>query len=260
VLSDDTDVDLITQQKQDWDELASFDAYWSILTRRDRKGGRWGRDEFLATGVQDVDRALASAARFRLPSHRGRALDYGCGIGRLTRALSANFDLAVGVDISERMINMAMRLNADRTNCTFSVTSGADLSTFEVRSFDFVYSRLVLQHVPDVRTAEFLISEFIRVLRPDGIAVFQMPSKIDWRYRPRFRRRLYAALRRLGVSSQFLIGAARSNPMRMNELPRTRVEQLIDAAGGELLSCDPDTDSEPQFHSFDYFARRSPKS
>lgn len=243
----------ITTHKRDWEELAAYDARWAILTRRDRKGGRWTRDEFFATGEAEIARVLARGREFGRPAHNGRALDFGCGTGRLTRALASHFATCVGVDISERMVDMAREENADVPGCEFVVGSGVDLSAFDDASFDLVYSNLVLQHLPDTKLAERFMAEFLRVVAPDGLAVFQMPARITWSARPLLRRRVYAVLRRIGVSSRTLIGAGRSNPMRMNFLASERVSEVVEVAGGRVLSTELDPDAPPQFNSTVYY-------
>jgi SAM-dependent methyltransferase len=248
------------RHKQDWEELAEFDPFWAVLTRRDRKNSRWDPQEFFALGESEVSVVLEESRGFSppLPARFERALDYGCGVGRLTMALSAYFQECLGIDISERMVSLARKYNAEcnanSRNCTFVVGSGADLSDVEGRSIDFVYCSLVLQHVPELRLAEDLIREFMRIVREDGIVVFQMPSRIAPLAQPRVRRRLYAVLRRLGVGSTFLIRTARSNPMRMNALPTERVRSLVEDSGGRVLFFRLDPDAPPQFNSTVYFA------
>ncbi len=242
----------IAGHKRDWEELAGFDPYWAVLTRRDRKNGGWTPEEFFATGEAEVARLLEVGRRLGCPQRFERALDFGCGVGRLTRALSSRFGACVGVDISERMVELARDINGDRP-CVFVVGSGVDLSEFADRSFDLVYCSLVLQHLPDTSLAERFIGEFLRVVRPGGLAVFQMPARIGWRARPRFRRRVYAALRRVGVSPRLLIGAGRSNPMRMNSLAPERVRTVVEAAGGRVLAVEPDHEAPPRFHSTVYY-------
>src|SRR5215831_14811965 len=243
----------IMTHKRDWEELAAYDARWAILTRRDRKGGRWTREEFYATGEAEIARALRRGKEFDRPRRFERALDFGCGTGRLTRALASQFTTAVGVDISERMVEMAREENADLPHCEFVVGNGVDLSAFEDGSFDFVYCNLVLQHLPDTDLAERFMAEFLRVVAGDGLAVFQMPARIEWSNRPMFRRRLYGLLRRVGVSSRLLIGAGRSNPMRMNFLPSERVGSVVEAAGGRVLVTELDPDAPAQFNSTVYY-------
>ena len=50
------------------------------------------RDEFFATGEREVGKRLADAAEIGLPRRYGRALDFGCGLGRTARALAAPGD------------------------------------------------------------------------------------------------------------------------------------------------------------------------
>ncbi len=49
------------------------------------------------------------------------------------------------------------------------------------------------------------------------------------------RRRLYALLRRLGVSDATLYRRLRLHPIRMGWVPRSAVEGRLSAAGGRLL-------------------------
>ena len=100
-------------QARDWDDLALVDPFWAVLAADDKRGGGWELSEFLSTGEADVEQILATAAELGRPTRHERALDFGCGVGRLTRALARRFDEAVGIDVSERMLEQARRLNAD---------------------------------------------------------------------------------------------------------------------------------------------------
>jgi len=99
--------------KSDWNALGADDPLWAVLSEPTRKGGRWEPDEFFATGVADVGLLRERAAQLGVALGGARALDFGCGVGRLTRALARRFDEAVGIDVSERMLEHARRLNAD---------------------------------------------------------------------------------------------------------------------------------------------------
>ncbi len=184
----------LERHRQDWEELAEQDPLWAILSDPAKAHGAWDIDEFFATGREEIDRVMAQADRLRLPRQHGRALDFGSGYGRLTRAISDHFDSTVGVDISAEMVRAASRLgDADRT-IEFVVNDRDDLSLFGPSEFDFVYSNIVLQHVPN---AEMIprryVAEFVRVLTPGGLVVFQLPTEIPFRYRLQPRRRAYTA-------------------------------------------------------------------
>lgn len=107
---------------------------------------------------------------------RQSALDFGCGVGRLTQALCEHFFSCQGVDIAPSMIEQANRLNQHGHRCRYAVNDADNLGQFDDRSFDFVYSNIVLQHIRPDYTINY-IKEFARVLANDGVCVFQVPSE-----------------------------------------------------------------------------------
>jgi SAM-dependent methyltransferase len=204
----------LERHKLDWERLAEADAMWAVLTSPEEKGGAWNTDRFFATGEAEIAAVLAVADRLR-PLERGRALDFGCGVGRLTRALGTRYREAVGVDISEAMVAQARQLNESFPQCQFVVNDAPDLDRFESDSFDFVYSNIVLQHLPSVAEIERYVREFLRIARPDALVVFGIPAHVAFPYSLQPRRRLYGILRRLGVSEGWMLRRTPLTPMRM---------------------------------------------
>src|SRR4051812_47514151 len=111
----------LANQKREWEEIARQDAFWAILSYSDRKFGAWSREDFFRTGEEDVEAVMRRVDEFGRPAGRATALDFGCGVGRVTRALSAHFEHCLGLDISEKMVTDARALNEDRPGCTFEV-------------------------------------------------------------------------------------------------------------------------------------------
>lgn len=107
----------------------------------------------------------------------GSALDFGCGVGRLTQALADHFTTVIGVDVSPTMLQLASKLNRHDVRVTYVRNQAPDLSRFLSNSFDFVYSDIVLQHIEPEMSLNYL-REFVRLLRPGGVAVFQLPSHL----------------------------------------------------------------------------------
>jgi SAM-dependent methyltransferase len=103
------------------------------------------------------------------PVFDGAALDFGCGVGRLTQPLAQRFASCVGVDISQQMIRNAESLN-QYAHCRYVAHSELRLP-FADESFSFIYSNIVLQHMPPHFSQRYL-REFVRVLSPGGILVF----------------------------------------------------------------------------------------
>src|SRR5205823_1027306 len=106
-------------------------------------------DEFFATAA-DVVRALeAELKRLRRADKRSRrALEIGCGPGRLMRPMSWNFGEVHGVDVSDEMIRLATEKLVNVPNAFPRSTNGMDLADYEDKLFDFVYSYAVFQHIP----------------------------------------------------------------------------------------------------------------
>jgi hypothetical protein len=79
------------------------------------------------------------------------------------------------------------------------------------------------------------VTDFLRVARPDGLVVFGLPYYIPslWSFQPR--RRVYALLRRLGVSEQWMLRRTPLTPMRMTTVPEAQVRALIEREGATVL-------------------------
>jgi SAM-dependent methyltransferase len=226
-------------QRRDWETLADTDPLWAVLTDPARKGGRWEPEEFFATGEAELADVLATAAELGLPASGAAFLDFGCGAGRITRAAASRFERAVGVDIAEGMVETARRLNADRAGCEFVVNTRPDLSLFDDGAFDFAYSTIVLQHQPTRELAAGYLRELVRVVRPGGGLVFQLPTETSPLHRLELSRRLYGLARRLGVSGEWLIRRTPLTPMRMISLPEAEVRGVLESAGAELRRVEP---------------------
>ena len=214
-------------QARDWDDLALVDPFWAVLAADDKRGGGWEPTEFFATGEADIEEMLATAAQLGRPTRHERALDFGCGVGRLTRALARRFDEAVGIDVSERMLEHARRLNADAPNVTFASSDEPP-----PEPFDLVVANLVLQHLPSKALARVYIGRLIKATRPDGLLVFQLPTKLPLARRLQPRRRLYQPLRtRVGAER---LHAAGLHPVRLLALPEPNVRDTVDVAGATV--------------------------
>jgi SAM-dependent methyltransferase len=161
--------------KDYWEKHARRDPLWAILSDPAKKDRKWGLAEFFETGRREISTLLYQLESLSIPFRKGRALDFGCGIGRLTQALAADFDSVDGVDISETMIGLARKLNRLPEKVRYHVNAESHLKICLDDSFDLIYTSIVLQHVPPELSLIYL-EEFLRVLRPGGLLIFQLPS------------------------------------------------------------------------------------
>jgi SAM-dependent methyltransferase len=248
----------ITAQAREWDELAALDPFWAVLSEPEFSGDQGEQlRRFFETGEGEVSGSLDIGRELGLPERFERALDFGCGLGRLTRALGSRFESCVGVDISARMLDAARRLNANVPNCEFWLNADPDLRAFPEASFDLVYSSIVLQHLRSAAEVERFVAEFVRLARPGGLIVFQLPAAISLRYRLQPRRRAYALLRALGVDAAPLYRHG-LNPIRVLALPEARVREVVVAHGGDVRRVLDDR-SVPQLPGRRYFATVAPR-
>ncbi|MCU0661455.1 MAG: methyltransferase domain-containing protein [Myxococcota bacterium] len=167
----------IEELKRHWDSFGKKDPLWAILTAPGKRGGRWDVGEFFNSGVEEV-RGVQTYLDKTVPGYRTRlALDFGCGVGRLTQALCAHFDRCVGVDIAPSMIQLANRFNLYGDRCEYRLNTAPDLSAFPDGEFDFIYSNIVLQHMAPVYSRQYM-RDFVRLIAGGGYALFQVPAQL----------------------------------------------------------------------------------
>ena len=162
--------------ERSWDALGAKDAMWAVLTGPQAARRAWDPDAFFQTGVDEIAHALERVRASGGEVARGRALDFGCGIGRLSQALAAQFEQVDGVDLAPSMIRQARELNRFPDRCRYHRNDRADLAIFPSATFDFVYSVITLQHMKPQYSRRY-IEEFFRVSRPGGIVMFQIPAE-----------------------------------------------------------------------------------
>jgi ubiquinone/menaquinone biosynthesis C-methylase UbiE len=162
--------------KKHWDKFGKDDPMWAILTDPDKRGNRWNSEDFFKHGQSEIERQLAYIKELPVHLQYEKALDFGCGVGRLSQALAVHFREVTGVDIAPSMIKLANRYNRHGSRCRYFVNDHDHLGIFSENTFDFVYSTIVLQHIRPSYAMSY-IKEFLRVLKPHGLLVFQLPSQ-----------------------------------------------------------------------------------
>jgi SAM-dependent methyltransferase len=168
--------DGLRELEQRWDDGARHDAMYVILSEPEKKGQRWDEEAFFERGRIEIACVVEYAATLGVPRRRGRALDFGCGIGRLSQGLAPYFDRVDGVDVSSSMVAQAEAHNRHGARCQYHHNPAPDLGLFGDDEFDLVYSNIVLQHIaPDL--ARSYVADFVRVLAPGGLLLFQLPSE-----------------------------------------------------------------------------------
>jgi SAM-dependent methyltransferase len=177
-----------------WDEKARENAHWYVSSYGPFEGrdlvGFWESGPRIWT---DLKRATGYS-----PSSTDTAVEIGCGVGRLSRAISTDVAHLHAFDISAQMIEIARE--ADLSNVTFHLTEGVSLRPLPDHSTDLVLAYCVFQHLPTTGDLEAYLKEMLRVAKPNAMKAFTLSPR-DWRVRLRPLLKVRARLReRLGRS------------------------------------------------------------
>ena len=233
-------MDRLRELQKNWEGLARTDPLWAICTDPLKKNNGWSREEFFATGRDEIARVVSCVESLgQKLDWSAPALDFGCGVGRLTRAMAEHFRKCWGVDISPTMVRMAEEFNADRPQCHFLLNEGDQLAGLPENHFGFIYTSIVLQHIPETITRKYL-QEMVRVLKPGGVLVFQIPAALRGSALARLRHKL--ALR---SRLRKLLRKQDGYVMEMHCMAEDDVRAVIAACGARVVdarltnSCDP---------------------
>lgn len=167
-----------TRDDADWQRLGR-DPYWAVLTDprfRLATMSQADRDEFFGGGERHAAAVFAACETWRpAPWSPRRALDFGCGVGRLLPALARRCAAVVGADVAPAMLEEAV------ANCRRLALSNVDLvrvgdAAAELEGeFDFIHSVIVFQHIAPAR-GERLLAELCGRLAPGGIAALHFTT------------------------------------------------------------------------------------
>ncbi|MGH9865714.1 MAG: class I SAM-dependent methyltransferase [Candidatus Acidiferrales bacterium] len=156
--------------RRDWDERARKDAFYYIATWRQD----WTPETFAVSGEEDYQRLVQPFLEdLQFVPECASMVEVGCGAGRMTASFARRFATVYALDISEEMQNLGRKNLAEFPNIHWVVADGTNLSAVPSDSADFVFSYLVLQHLPAERLALTYVREILRVLKQGGIFLFQ---------------------------------------------------------------------------------------
>jgi 2-polyprenyl-3-methyl-5-hydroxy-6-metoxy-1,4-benzoquinol methylase len=231
-----------------WNRLAQSDPMWAVLTEFDSKGIAGGVEEFFATGRAEIEDVMRELDGLGAHVPRGSALDFGCGVGRVTIALADHFEEVHGIDIAPSMIELANHHRGERGRVVYHLNTSQGLQLFEDELFDLVYSARTLQHI-DPRYTKTYLREFLRILKPGGFLVFQLPAKrlVHGLGSTTQRQRLKRWLARLlphPIVDLYRIIRYRQPWMEMHGIPLQETVTLLHGCGGRVLRIHTDESGE----------------
>ncbi len=245
----------LQELQKNWEGLAQADPLWAICTDPRKQNNKWSREEFFATGKQEIDKVLECVQALGLQlDQKSAALDFGCGVGRLTRAMAACFPECWGVDISPTMVRLAKDFNQDIPQCRFLINEKDSLEELHEGQFGFIYTSIVLQHIAPKYARRYIV-ELVRLLRPGGVLVFQVPDRFCGSAVTKLRLRL--ALR---SRMQRWVGRNSDNQvMKMHCLKECVIRELVERANARVKDVRLTNSADPSFNGNLQYLDREPQ-
>lgn len=182
--------------KKKWEYFGETNPYFAVSTFDKFKKENLDEvalEDFFESGERYVERIWREIENNFLPDFQPRrAIDFGCGVGRITLPLAKRCETVFGIDISENMLKEARQNSQklDLNNAKF-VKGDDDLSEVS-GEFDFIHSFIVFQHIkPDL--GEAIFKKFVEMLSKGGIGAlhftyFNSQSSLMQKIRARFYR------------------------------------------------------------------------
>lgn len=168
---------MVRDTDADWRDIAKKLPYWGVLSEEQYNAKKLDKDvieNFYATGEEFVNNLVATVqSRFGKAVHISKALDFGCGVGRLLLPLARMSEHATGIDIAPDMLRLCQK-RADSVgikNITL-VPSDDTLSKLD-DSYDFINSYIVFQHIPPSR-GYVVLENLLWRLSPGGVAAIHL--------------------------------------------------------------------------------------
>ena len=156
----------------DWELIARTEPMWGVLST-DRFLAKnltpETRQEFFDSGVAHAKKMLERAEALLGPIAKGTAIDFGCGVGRMTIPLSRSFREVIGIDASPSMLRLTEENCARQGVSNARTIASADVSSLPPQSVDFINSLIVFQHIPEPE-GQAIFRSLLSTLRVGGAA------------------------------------------------------------------------------------------
>ena len=167
---------MLNNTDKQWESWGKKDPYRGVLTQekfRKENINSKTLNEFFESGGQHIEYIFRDVRKHLdenfIPK---RALDFGCGVGRLVIPLSQLCEEVIGIDISDSMLAKAKEECEKRGIKNFQLLKSDDDLSLLNGKFDFIHSCIVFQHIPFKRGEKILI-KLLDYLEEEGVGVLQ---------------------------------------------------------------------------------------
>lgn len=168
------------KMKKEWNERTKMNPLFVIATdHSDTEEDFWNSGIDECNDILGIDTERYQKIIENKETSSMNVLEIGCGIGRILIPMRKIFGNATGIDISSEMVQLGQKYVSDIPNCNIVENNGTDLAEFSDNSFDFCYSFIVFQHIPEKQIVENYIKEVSRILKSSCLFRFQVRGTIS---------------------------------------------------------------------------------
>lgn len=219
-----------------WRRFGRDDPFFGVLTDDDHRSAALdeaGVEALYETGVEYVG-WLRSVVHDVAPDLRPRrALDFGCGVGRLTLPLAEWVGTACGVDISDSMLEVARARVDDQQVAGVTFLHSSEIATLP--RFDLVHSFIVLQHVRPRRGLR-IVADLLDHVDDGGMAILHVTYRSSFGRTARLRQLAYMNVPGLWPLKNLVTRRGREPMVQMHLYDLNRILGLLQSDGFHAVS------------------------
>jgi SAM-dependent methyltransferase len=166
------------QLKNSWNTYGKTEPFWGVITHNNFKQHNLNESElskFYQSGKNTIDKLEKILNQHQSTFENKLVLDFGCGVGRLTKPCLEICKKIYGLDISQSYLDIAKKTVP---NGEFFLVDDFNKLPNLPSNPDIIYSMITLQHNRPVLMKLYLFL-LLKSLNKDGIALLHIPYKIN---------------------------------------------------------------------------------
>eukprot|EP01083_Nonionella_stella_P034005 93071_1 len=222
---------LFEDVQHSWNDYGKHDPYWGVLTNDQYHLSNISanvREQFFLTGRDTIEhQVIPYLKQHNIILHGDNALDFGCGVCRISVQLARFFNTVYSVDISEHYLKECMK-NAKHFKLN-NIIPILNKGTIDLNgdTVDFIISLISIQHNPS-EIQRLIIKQLLGLLNPNGVAYLHIPYGRNITSKKE-------EILALEEKERMIKRAKTEIVMQVHYTPRVVIEQIIQDQNCELV-------------------------
>jgi 2-polyprenyl-3-methyl-5-hydroxy-6-metoxy-1,4-benzoquinol methylase len=205
-----------------WNSYGKSKPYWSVITQPEYLNPNTENIEsFYESGSWEANYVKAMCEKYLSTPLKGKTIiDFGCGLGRITKPLLELGLKVVGMDISKAHLDLANEQVKGDVKWVHITDFSKSIQSLVGNKVDLIVTFIVLQHNRPTLMKTY-VKSLLDALNTDGIAILHIPYEIP------------------GYISDGFTG---HEQMEMHCVPVKEIEKITRSGGCKMLEIDYSND------------------